>query len=691
MNAKAKTVKLRKGVYINREFSWLKFDLRVLDQALDDSNPVLEKCKFLSIFCSNMDEFFMVRMGRLYDESVRHPLAVDNKTGLTGGEQLFALAEKIKDTYPLRAQVYSQLKRELKENSVNLLSFKELSKTRKAELTAYFRSQMLPLLSPMVLDAKHPLIHFENCKPYMLYKLKKGDHVMIGVMEMPQKFERLYRFRTGKNMALISTEEIIRNLGWMAFQGYDVQSSSMVRFTRNANFDSNVEDADVEYNFDFSKFMKSRVDDRTTQNVMRVEYQGESKTLRKFLHDNINIDERLVYPVVGDFEYKYFFSLARYLDSDTARKLSYPPFRPYVAEQYAKAESMVEEIRKKDVLLSYPFDGMDPLISLLNECAGRKDCVAIKITIYRLANQSKIVEALRRASENGIEVTAVMELCARFDEENNIRFASVLQEAGCNVIYGFDNYKVHSKIISIVFSDENGVSYITHLGTGNYNESTAKQYTDLNILTADREIGEDGVAFFRNLSICNVEDDYRRLLIAPKYLKSKIIEYIDGEIKKAKAGEKGVIVGKMNSLTDRAIINKLVEASQAGVQISLIVRGICCLLPGKKGMTENIRVVSIVGRFLEHSRIYCFGEGDERVMYISSADLMTRNTDKRVEIATPVLDKSIRDRISRMLSIMLSDNVKGRQMLPNGNYTRVEVKEGDELINSQEYFLEHHI
>ena len=691
MNAKAKTVKLRKGVYINREFSWLKFDLRVLDQALDDSNPILEKCKFLSIFCSNMDEFFMVRMGRLYDESVRHPLAVDNKTGLTGGEQLFALAEKIKDLYPLRAQVYSQLKRELKENDVNLLSFKELSKTRKAELTAYFKGQMLPLLSPMVLDAKHPLIHFENCKPYMLYKLKKGDHVMIGVMEMPQKFERLYRFRTGKNMALISTEEIIRNLGWMAFQGYDVQSSSMVRFTRNANFDSNVEDADVEYNFDFSKFMKSRVDDRTTQNVMRVEYQGESKTLRKFLHDNIDIDERLVYPVVGDFEYKYFFALARYLDSDVARKLSYPPFRPYVAEQYAKAESMVEEIRKKDVLLSYPFDGMDPLISLLNECAGRKDCVAIKITIYRLANQSKIVEALRRASENGIEVTAVMELCARFDEENNIRFASVLQEAGCNVIYGFDNYKVHSKIISIVFSDENGVSYITHLGTGNYNESTAKQYTDLNILTADREIGEDGVAFFRNLSICNVEDDYKRLLIAPKYLKSKIIEYIDEEIKKAKAGGKGVIVGKMNSLTDKAIISKLVEASQAGVQISLIVRGICCLLPGKKGMTENIRVISIVGRFLEHSRIYCFGEGDERVMYISSADLMTRNTDKRVEIATPVLDKSIRDRIFRMLSIMLSDNVKGRQLLPNGNYTRVEVKEGDELINSQEYFLEHHI
>lgn len=384
-------------------------------------------------------------------------------------------------------------------------------------------------------------------------------------------------------------------------------------------------------------------------------------------------------------DYKFLFSLGKYFPEDKVSILKYPPFRGRVASDLQPPVSLIERVRERDVFLAYPFDSMDPLVRLLNECAEDKRVVSIKITIYRLDNHSRIVEALKRASENGKEVTVVIELCARFDEENNMYFAGVLQEAGCTIIYGMQNYKVHSKIISVLLSEGGEVEYITHLGTGNYNESTAKQYTDLNIITANREIGEDAAAFFRNIAICNTDYKYDRLLVAPQGLKKGLLECIDEQIERAKAGKPARIVAKMNSLTDKQMIDRLYEAGRSGVKISMIVRGICCLLPGIPGETDNIRIISIVGRFLEHSRIYCFGEGEERKMYISSADLMTRNTDRRVEIATPVLDKSIEERIYRMLTVMLSDNIKARVFLPDGGYKRTEqVGEG---IDSQNVFL----
>ncbi|MCD8372079.1 MAG: polyphosphate kinase 1 [Clostridia bacterium] len=678
----AKTVKMKKGIYINREASWLKFNMRVLEQSLDEDTPIIERGKFLSIFCSNLDEFFMVRMGSLYNEGNLHPGARDNKTNLTSSEQFEAIASRAQRFYELREHSFAKLKKDLSAYGVNILTFDKLSPVREEELKKYFTAKVLSLLNPMVIDAKHPLIRFENLKCYMLYKLKKNDHTMIGVMEFSDRLDSLYRFNSGKKANFITMEEIIRNLGAYAFAGYTVTSAITIRVTRNADIETYVEDADMEYNNDFSQYLKSMVETRLIKNAIRLEVNGESKSLMKFVTEALEIEDSLIYKVRNNFSYKYFFSLAQKLDKELAKTLTYPAFKPVISDRLQNAPSMVDEVRKKDVLLRYPYESMEPLIRLLNECAERKDCIAIKITIYRLANHSRIVEALKRASENGIDVTVVIELCARFDEENNLYFAGQLHEAGCNIIYGMENYKVHSKIISIVFSDENGISYITHLGTGNYNESTAKQYTDLNIITADRQIGEDGAAFFRNVSISNVDGEYNKLSIAPKYFKDRIVKLLDREIQKAKAGGKGVFIGKMNSLTDKVIIDKIAEASAAGVQIKLIIRGICCLAPGKKGKTDNIEIISIVGRYLEHSRIYCFGEGEDRIMYISSADLMTRNTDRRVEIATPVLDKDIENKIYGMLQVMLSDNVNARKLNPDGEYTKVEG--GENKVNSQD-------
>jgi len=681
-------IRLKKKVTVNREASWLKFDQRVLDQATDTTNPLLERCKFLSIFCSNMDEFFMVRMGRLYDGNISDPTLRENKTGLTSAEQMEGVLARMPKLYSAREKVFLKIKRELKKKDINILTYDKLSSKRKKEAKQYFASSVLPVLSPVVLDAKHPLVRFNNLTTYILYKLRRDSRVMIGVMEINPKLDKLYKF-SGAGDNFITMEDLVYSLGAVAFSGYEALNSMLVRVARNANFESTLEDADVEYDFDFSKLMKSRVEKRPFQNAIRAEYKcvEESKTLKKFLMGNLELDERFMFKVEGNLDYKYMFSLIKRVSSAKAAELTYEPFMPKIPTRALTAVSMVDEIRKKDMLLSYPFESMQPLISLLNECADREDCIAIKITIYRLADHSKIVDALKRASENGKEVTVVMELLARFDEENNMYFAKALEEAGCNIIYGMSDYKVHSKIISIVFSSGGEISYITHLGTGNYNESTAKQYTDLNILTADKDIGEDGITFFRNISICNVDGEYKRLRVAPKYLKKAIIDNLDGEIKKAKDGKKGLVIGKMNSLTDKKIIDKFIEASRAGVEIHLIVRGICCLIPGVKGQTENITVKSIVGRFLEHSRVYCFGEGKDRIMYISSADLMTRNTDKRVEIATPVLDKDVADSIYSMLKIMLKDNVKGRVMLSDATYKKEEIKDGEEEINSQEYFL----
>lgn len=676
--------KFIKGVYVNREYSWLAFNKRVLDQATDGTNPLLERCKFLSIFHSNFDEFFMVRVGSLLNDAKAHPDATENKTDLTAREQTDGILRLAKGYYRAADAVYCKLKSELAKNGLRIRTGAELSQKQYAKCKRHFETQVLPLLSPMVLDAKHPMIRFESMNCYMLFELTKADRPMYGVMAISPKLPRVYRIDGGKKVNVITTEELIRTFGATAFDGYKIQSQAMLRVTRNADFDANIDDADIERDFDFSKFLKRKVELRGSQDAVRLQIDAGADGIKAFALKLLNIKKQFCFTIKHGFDFGFMTALGGFISPDVLPALKYKPARP-LPPPVPQGASVLETALRSDIFLAYPFDSMDTLVRLLDECADDPRVAAVKITIYRLDHRSRIVEALKKASENGKDVTVVIELCARFDEENNLYFSEVLRDAGCTIIYGMGNYKVHSKIISIVLTDGENLRYVTHLGTGNYNEQTSKLYTDLNIITSDDGIGRDAVAFFRNIAICNTDYDYERLLIAPKSLKGGLIKYIERETQKAESGLPACINAKMNSLTDKTIIDKLIAASKAGVQIKLVVRGICCLVPQVKGVTENISVISIVGRFLEHSRIYSFGSGDDRVTFISSADLMTRNTDKRVEIATPVLDKEIERKICDMLCVMLSDNVKARRLTAEGTYVLPNII--GEPINSQETFL----
>ena len=675
--------KFIRDIYVNREYSWLLFNKRVLDQSVDLTNPLLERCKFLSIFTSNLDEFFMVRVGSLYNESISEPQATENKTRLTSAKQLDGIADVVQKLYEMRAVCYSALRKDLGKIGLRILRAEDLTPRQTEECRQIFLRHVLPLLSLMVLDAKHPLMQFENKRSYMICQLEKDGRRMIGVISVNPSLDRLYRLSGEKKVRLIPLEELVRMFGKLAFTGYTVNEQMLMRVTRNADFDTHIDDSDVER--DFSEIMKKKVESRAKLNVVRLEVDNAESKLKEFVLKLLNLNPKFCFCDERFFDYKFLFSLGNYFSAEQSAPLKYAPFKGAVSDELSMAPSLIDTVFRHDVFLSYPYDAMTPVVDLLEECAKDKRVSSIMITIYRLAHHSRIAELLCRASENGKQVVVVIELCARFDEENNMYFASKLQEAGCTIIYGMDNYKVHSKIISVVLKEGEQLRYITHLGTGNYNESTSRQYTDLNIITADRKIGEDAVAFFRNVSICNTDFEYERLLVAPKTLKSGLIWYMDREIEKAKRGEEGYILAKMNSLTDKEIIDKFAEASAAGVKIELVIRGICCLLPGVPEKTENIRVVSIVGRFLEHSRVYSFGRGEDRVTYISSADLMTRNTDKRVEIAAPVLDSRIADRIVGILQTMLADNVKARKLCPDGEYRKVETL--GEPLDAQAYFL----
>lgn len=671
-----------KNEYINREYSWLLFNRRVLGQAADKSVPLFERCKFFSIFCSNLDEFYMVRVGSLFNQNSVSPKTKENKTKLTASEQLGGIFAETKKLTAEAGKIYAGLKKELKECGIKQVRSK-LTDSQKEELKKYFVSSVLPFLSPMVLDAKHPLMRFENAHVYLIARLERGDRKMIGVMPLPNKVKPVYVF-SGKKTSFITLEDMVKELGHMAFSGYKCLTRALVRVTRNADFETDEADCDSEYDYDFAKYLKGKIEMRSSFGAVRLETDGLDGGEEEFLAENLAIKNKQCFTLSYPLDCKYLSKLDSLLNVPNADKYKYPPFRPKGPKE--SDGSMIAKVMRKDVFLSYPYDSFGTLVKLLEECAESKEVASIKITIYRLDNHSRIVEALKRASENGIDVTVVIELCARFDEENNLYYAHVLKEAGCTIFYGVGNYKVHSKIVSIVLNRGGEVKYITHLGTGNYNEVTSRLYTDLNVITANEEIGRDGAAFFRNLAIGNIEQDYEKLLIAPHSLKSGLMKYVDRETEKAKRGEAAAIYAKMNSLTDLDMINKFVKASEAGVKINLVVRGICCLLPGLPGKTENIRVRSIVGRFLEHSRIYCFGENGEDV-FISSADLMTRNTDKRVEIATPVLDKDIKKEIFNKLKTMLADNVKARELTNSGVYVPVEVSDGEKRINSQEDLL----
>jgi len=668
--------------FINREYSWLQFNERVLEEADSQNNPLLEKCKFLSIFTSNLDEFFMVRVGTMFNNMQLAPNVRENKTDLTPAEQLDEIYKHSKKSYMLREQAAEHIFAELKKEGVSIENVRLKSKAVSKYFESHFKKNILPLLNPMILDSKHPLIRLDNLEMYVILNLEHKGKNFFGILPVPDKCERLAAEHTTSGVKVFLVEDLVYHFADTVFSKYKVLSKTLVRLTRNADINTEIFTMDFESEYDFSKLLKGKVDSRTNLPSVRLELSNDSKVIKDFLCKHFNIAVQQCFMVKYFFDYKFLFSIDKYLPQEKITSLKYPPFKSRTIS-LPKPKSVIDSVRARDLFLAYPFDSMETFLDLLDSASTDPRVIDIKITIYRIDKQSRIVEALRRACRNGKEVTAIIELAARFDEENNLHFAGILKEAGCTIIYGVGNYKVHSKIMMLILKDGEKISYITHLGTGNYSEATSKQYTDLNIITANSEIGSDAADFFRNLSMGDINFNCNKLLIAPKTLKDGLMQKIKEQTALAEKGKPARIVCKMNSLTDIDFIKEFTRASMAGVKVSLIVRGICCLLPGFSGKTENIEIKSIIGRFLEHSRIYSFGVKDPEI-YISSADLMTRNTAKRIEIATPVIDKQIRNKISKMLEIMLADNEKASYLTPSGKYIRKQ----EPGQSSQTYFLE---
>ena len=663
----------------NRELSWLKFNQRVLEEAKDSSVPLLERMKFVSIFTSNLDEFFMIRVGSLYDMSLTDNSTIDSRSGMNPKEQLDAIFAAVAPLYKERDKTYSEIKKLLNPYGVCGLSIKELEQQEKKYVKKYFKDQILPILSPQIVDANHPFPHLLNKELYVIASLKQNGTSMIGIVPVPQ-FVSDILYLPGHDIRYIRMEKVIMEYLDVVFDKYEVSNKNYICVTRNADVSPN--DEALEINDDFRLLMQETLHKRRRMAVVRMETaEPLDKELEKYFCDKFKITPAQIYRTKMPMKLDYIFSIMDKVPASMKRSLIDEPFTPQPSRYLADGK-VIPQAKKKDVLLSYPYESMDPFLRMIKEAAYDPTVLTIKITIYRLAKKARLVEYLCAAAENGKEVTVLIELRARFDEQNNIDWSERLEEAGCRVIYGFEGYKVHSKICLITYRNRNNIEYITQVGTGNYNEKTATMYTDVSLITADKGIGEDAAVFFKNMSIGNLNGSYQHIIVSPTSLKSKVLALMDEEIKK---GANGRIIMKMNSVTDVDFIRKLSEASNAGVKVDLIVRGICCILPGVKGYTENLRVTSIVGRYLEHPRIFLFGNGADQKIYIGSADMMTRNTEKRVEVACPVYDETIKKQLAHMLKIMLADNVKARELKSDGKYYKKE--KGTSKVNSQEYFM----
>lgn len=663
----------------NRELSWLKFNQRVLEEAKDSSVPLLERMKFVSIFTSNLDEFFMIRVGSLYDMSLTDNSTIDSRSGMNPKEQLDAIFAAVAPLYKERDKTYSEIKKLLNPYGVCGLSIKELEQQEKKYVKKYFKDQILPILSPQIVDANHPFPHLLNKELYVIASLKQNGTSMIGIVPVPQ-FVSDILYLPGHDIRYIRMEKVIMEYLDVVFDKYEVSNKNYICVTRNA--DVSPDDEALEINDDFRLLMQETLHKRRRMAVVRMETaEPLDKELEKYFCDKFKITPAQIYRTKMPMKLDYIFSIMDKVPASLKRSLVDEPFTPQPS-RYLTDGKVIPQVKKKDILFSYPYESMDPFLRMIKEAAYDPTVLTIRITIYRLAKKARLVEYLCAAAENGKEVTVLIELRARFDEQNNIDWSERLEEAGCRVIYGFEGYKVHSKICLITYRNRNNIEYITQVGTGNYNEKTATMYTDVSLITADKGIGEDAAVFFKNMSIGNLNGSYQHIIVSPTSLKPKVLSLMDEEIKK---GTNGRIIMKMNSVTDVDFIQKVSEASNAGVKVDLIVRGICCILPGVKGYTENLRVTSIVGRYLEHPRIFLFGTGADQKIYIGSADMMTRNTEKRVEVACPVYDETIRKQLTHMLKIMLTDNVKARELKSDGKYYMKE--KGTSKVNSQEYFM----
>jgi polyphosphate kinase 1 len=670
---------------VNRELSWLKFNERVLKEAADESVPLFERLKFISIFTSNLDEFFMIRVGSLHDLCLLGEESCDNKTGMTASQQLDSIFNAVPPLYRKRDNIFSEVQQLMAHNHVFHTAPQQLKNGSRKFVKHYFENRILPVLSPQIIDIHHPFPHLINKGIYIFLLLKdKSNKKMFGMIPLPSTLPKLI-FTPGNKLEYILLEDILLEYSQEVFDSYRILEKNIISVTRNA--DINPDDEAYDMDEDYRCHMKKILKKRARLAPVRLEIQDTmSSEMEQYLSAKLHLRKEQIFYSCTPLDMKYVFTLAEHLPSVLRTRMSYPPFLPQCSPYISKKDSILSFVQKKDLLLSFPYEEIGPFLHLLKEAAFDQNVISIKITIYRLANQSKLAEYLCLAAENGKDVTILMELRARFDEQNNIGWAERMEEAGCHVIYGFDEYKVHSKICLITRKGKNKIQYITQIGTGNYNEKTAKLYTDLSLLTSNESVGLDAVEFFKNMGIGKLDGYYDTLFVAPYGLKQGLMKQIDMEIEKAVSGREGKIIMKMNSLTDREMIDKLAQASQSGVRIQLIVRGICCLIPGLKGKTENISVISIVGRFLEHSRVYCFGEGSGMNIFISSADLMTRNMDRRVEIACPIADQNLKKQIYDMLQICLHDTVKAKKLNRFGTYTEPENLEKNNL-SAQQYFM----
>ena len=667
------------NVYMNRELSWLKFNERVLEEAENPEVPLCERMTFVSIYQSNLDEFFRVRVGSLQDQMLISTEIRENKTKMTSAEQIRAIIKEVKKLNQRKDKAYEKLMKKIEEYGITLINHASAKSEEKKFLEKYFMKEIMPLSSPTIVGKRQPFPFLKNGEIYAVVVLEtRNKKERIGIIPCSNNMlTRMVELPGGKGRYMLIEDLILHYIG-KVFKGYKVKGKSLLRVVRNADIDA---DAAYDEDLDYREFMEDLMKQRKKLSPVRIDLSREmDETVVDALCRYLDVTPDRVFRSEAPLDVSFVFQLQDLLRRNT--ELFYEKRVPQKSPEFKDGQSILQQITEEDKLLSYPYDSIRPFLKMLTEAAEDDSVISIKMTLYRLAKQSKVIEALCEAAENGKEVVVLVELRARFDEENNIRWSRMLEEAGCQIIYGLEHYKVHSKLCLITRRGENGIQYITQIGTGNYNEKTARLYTDLSLMTANEQIGMDAARVFQALAKGEVVEDMEHLLVAPKCLQSKVIEKIEEQIQKQKNGETAYIGLKMNSLTDKRIIDKLIDASKAGVRIDMIVRGICCLIPGVEGETENIHVISVVGRFLEHSRIYIFGNGEEAQYYIGSADFMTRNTVKRVEVAAPVYSERLKKRLQDLFDLMLSDNKKARKEDAKGTYSVVECK--GQPINSQE-------
>ena len=667
------------NVYMNRELSWLKFNERVLEEAENPEVPLCERMTFVSIYQSNLDEFFRVRVGSLQDQMLISTEIRENKTKMTSAEQIRAIIKEVKKLNQRKDKAYEKLMKKIEEYGITLINHASAKSEEKKFLEKYFMKEIMPLSSPTIVGKRQPFPFLKNGEIYAVVVLEtRNKKERIGIIPCSNNMlTRMVELPGGKGRYMLIEDLILHYIG-KVFKGYKVKGKSLLRVVRNADIDA---DAAYDEDLDYREFMEDLMKQRKKLSPVRIDLSREmDETVVDALCRYLDVTPDRVFRSEAPLDVSFVFQLQDLLRRNT--ELFYEKRVPQKSPEFKDGQSILQQITQEDKLLSYPYDSIRPFLKMLTEAAEDDSVISIKMTLYRLAKQSKVIEALCEAAENGKEVVVLVELRARFDEENNIRWSRMLEEAGCQIIYGLEHYKVHSKLCLITRRGENGIQYITQIGTGNYNEKTSKLYTDLSLMTANEQIGMDAARVFQALAKGEVVEDMEHLLVAPKCLQSKVIEKIEEQIQKQKNGETAYIGLKMNSLTDKRIIDKLIDASKAGVKIDMIVRGICCLIPGVEGETENIHVISVVGRFLEHSRIYIFGNGEEAQYYIGSADFMTRNTVKRVEVAAPVYSERLKKRLQDLFDLMLSDNKKARKEDAKGTYSVVECK--GQPINSQE-------